>query len=104
MRRRWPTPSRRDHTLADSTRRRLWLRGAVVSAAATLLLTPVHAFVVATGGGLGVAAVTATVYTAALPAEPVAAREIAELRWLHPGGSASVAPLLRDHVFPALSR
>ncbi|SEF18435.1 8-oxo-dGTP pyrophosphatase MutT, NUDIX family [Jiangella alba] len=48
------------------------------------------------------ASVTATVYTATLPAPPVAAREIAELRWLHPAGAAAVAPLLRDHVFPAL--
>ncbi|WP_232827640.1 NUDIX hydrolase [Jiangella endophytica] len=49
------------------------------------------------------ASVTATVYTAGLPAAPVAAREIAELRWLHPAAAVvAVAPLLRDHVFPAL--
>ncbi|TDD94803.1 NUDIX hydrolase [Jiangella asiatica] len=50
------------------------------------------------------AGVAATVYTASLPAPPVAAREIAELRWMHPAhDGADVAPLLRDHVFPALA-
>ncbi|WP_239456577.1 NUDIX hydrolase [Nocardioides solisilvae] len=44
-----------------------------------------------------------TVYTAALPAEPVAAGEIAELRWtpmdrLHD----DLAPMLEEHVIPAL--
>jgi len=52
--------------------------------------------------------VESSVFTAALPGEPVAAAEIAELRWLDPVAVAAgevevpLAPLLRDHVLPAL--
>lgn len=46
----------------------------------------------------------ATVYTAALPGEPHAAREIAELRWTPLATPpADLAPLLIRHVVPALA-
>ncbi|WP_341926858.1 precorrin-6y C5,15-methyltransferase (decarboxylating) subunit CbiE [Nocardioides psychrotolerans] len=52
--------------------------------------------------------VESSVFTADLPGEPHAAAEIAELLWLDPGAVARgevdvpLAPLLRDHVLPAL--
>lgn len=46
----------------------------------------------------------ATVYTAALTGIPIAAAEIAELRWSDPADPlGDLAPLLRDRVIPALS-
>ncbi len=50
------------------------------------------------------AVVDATVLLAVHRGEPVAAAEIAETRWLDPDGGEPVAlaPLLRDHVLPAL--
>ena len=52
--------------------------------------------------------VDSTVFTADLSGDPVAAGEIAELRWLDPQDAAGlagpdIAPLLRDHVLPALA-
>jgi len=51
--------------------------------------------------------VDSTVFTAPLVGEPHVSGEIEELRWLDPadldGFGAPVAPLLRDHVLPALS-
>lgn len=50
------------------------------------------------------AVLEATVFTAELTGEPVAAAEIAELRWIEPDATdADLAPLLRDHVLPALA-
>ncbi len=48
--------------------------------------------------------VDSTVFTADLPAVPVASGEIAELRWVDPDDLDGVhlAPLLRDHVLAAL--
>lgn len=47
--------------------------------------------------------VESTVFTAALPAEPVAAAEIEELRWMRLDDEYDdLAPLLVDHVLPAL--
>ncbi|WP_309649073.1 precorrin-6y C5,15-methyltransferase (decarboxylating) subunit CbiE [Nocardioides sp.] len=52
--------------------------------------------------------VESSVFTADLPGEPRAAAEIAELLWLDPAAVARgevdvpLAPLLRDHVLPAL--
>ncbi|QCW51162.1 NUDIX domain-containing protein [Nocardioides dongxiaopingii] len=51
--------------------------------------------------------VDSTVFTADLPGVPAAAGEIAELRWVDPAdpgdvGDVRLAPLLRDHVLPAL--
>jgi 8-oxo-dGTP diphosphatase len=45
-----------------------------------------------------------TVFTAALPAEPRAAAEIAELRWMSLDGEGheDLAPMLEHHVLPAL--
>lgn len=50
--------------------------------------------------------VDSTVFTADLPGTPVAAGEIAELRWVDPAAldATPLAPLLRDHVLPALRR
>ncbi|UFU02014.1 NUDIX domain-containing protein [Ruania suaedae] len=49
--------------------------------------------------------VDASVYTAELPGEPTAAREIAELRWTALAEPpADLAPLLARHVVPALLR
>ncbi|QOR69532.1 NUDIX domain-containing protein [Ruania alkalisoli] len=49
--------------------------------------------------------VAASVYTAALPGEPAAAAEIAELRWTSLADPpADLAPLLARHVLPALIR
>lgn len=46
----------------------------------------------------------ATVFTAALTGIPVAAAEIAELRWSSPADPfGDLAPLLRDRVIPALT-
>ena len=50
--------------------------------------------------------VQSTVFTATLSDEPVAAREIAELRWvgLHEGARHDdLAPLLEHHVLPVLA-
>ncbi|SEE31322.1 NUDIX hydrolase [Ruania alba] len=47
--------------------------------------------------------VDATIFTAALPGEPRAAREIAELRWTDLRDTPTdLAPLLVRHVVPAL--
>lgn len=48
--------------------------------------------------------VVSTVFTAHLPGTPVAAAEIAELRWMPIAGDdhADLAPLLEHHVLPAL--
>ena len=47
--------------------------------------------------------VVSTVYQAELNAEPVATGEIAELRWsLLDATTSDIAPLLREHVMPAL--
>ena len=44
-----------------------------------------------------------TVYTAALPGEPVVGGEIAELRWTRLDGRYDdLAPMLEQHVIPAL--
>ena len=44
-----------------------------------------------------------TVYLAALPGEPLAAGEIAELRWTALGGDYDdLAPMLEHHVIPLL--
>src|SRR5690606_12606998 len=50
--------------------------------------------------------VSATVFTAPLTRPPAPAREIAESRWIAPGDNGLdtvLAPLLREHVFPALA-
>lgn len=51
--------------------------------------------------------VDSTVFTAPLVGEPSVSGEIEELRWLDPadldGFGAPIAPLLREHVLPALS-
>lgn len=50
--------------------------------------------------------VDSTVFTAEPTGEPVAAAEIAELRWVDPDDETSwppLAPLLRDHVLVALA-
>ncbi|WP_340538087.1 NUDIX hydrolase [Nocardioides sp. GXZ039] len=50
--------------------------------------------------------VDSTVFTAEPTGEPVAAAEIAELRWVDPDDEAiwpPLAPLLRDHVLVALA-
>ncbi|MBB5433856.1 NUDIX hydrolase [Nocardiopsis composta] len=50
--------------------------------------------------------VSATVFTAPLTRLPAPAREIAESRWIAPGDTGLdtvLAPLLREHVFPALA-
>ncbi|WP_244929040.1 NUDIX domain-containing protein [Nocardioides sp. W7] len=45
-----------------------------------------------------------TVFTADLTGTPSASAEIAELRWIEPDATdADLAPLLRDHVLPALA-
>ena len=50
------------------------------------------------------AVLESTVFTAELTGEPVAAAEIEELRWVAPDArDADLAPLLRDHVLPALA-
>lgn len=50
------------------------------------------------------AVLESTVFTAALTGEPVAAAEIEELRWVQPDATdPDLAPLLRDHVLPALA-
>jgi 8-oxo-dGTP diphosphatase len=48
--------------------------------------------------------VVSTVFTADLPSAPVAAAEIAELRWMHIADHhhEDLAPLLAHHVLPAL--
>ncbi len=47
--------------------------------------------------------IVSTVYRAELPGEPRAIGEIAELRWTPLDASAAdLAPLLREHVLPAL--
>lgn len=47
--------------------------------------------------------VSSTVYRAPLPGEPRPAGEIAEIRWSPVDAvSGDLAPLLRDHVLPAL--
>lgn len=49
------------------------------------------------------AVLESTVFTAELTGTPVAAGEIEELRWVAPDATdADLAPLLRDHVLPAL--
>ncbi|MFC4786425.1 NUDIX domain-containing protein [Nocardioides sp. MAHUQ-72] len=53
------------------------------------------------------AMVDGTVFTADLPGSPVASAEIAEVRWIDPSApdpSLPLAPLLRVHVLPALTR
>lgn len=48
--------------------------------------------------------IEATVFSAPLDQTPVAAAEIAEIRWFDQQDvSAVLAPLLRDHVFPILT-
>ncbi|MFO7690358.1 MAG: NUDIX domain-containing protein [Cryobacterium sp.] len=49
--------------------------------------------------------VDATIYVSADVIAPVASGEIDELRWVHPteAGTASLAPLLREWIFPALA-
>jgi precorrin-6Y C5,15-methyltransferase (decarboxylating) len=50
------------------------------------------------------AVLESTVFTAELTGTPVADGEIEELRWVEPGArDAELAPLLRDHVLPALA-
>lgn len=50
------------------------------------------------------AVLESTVFTAELTGEPVAAAEIAELRWVEPDATdPDLAPLLRDHVLPVLA-
>lgn len=47
--------------------------------------------------------VNGTIFYAPLLGEPAPAREIAELRWYDRSATApELAPLLRDHIFPAL--
>ncbi|MEX5294482.1 DUF4031 domain-containing protein [Kocuria sp. CPCC 205268] len=73
------------------------------------LLRPLGQFVAPAANEAGTW-VRCTVYTARLPGRPVPLAEIAELRWLpldgeHPSAlPPDLAPLLRDHVIPALRR
>lgn len=66
-------------------------------------LTPLGAFEAAAANELDTL-VIATVFSAPLDRAPVAAAEIAELRWVDPRDAPdTLAPLLRDHVFPQLT-
>lgn len=49
--------------------------------------------------------VSAAVFTSAQVVSPVPDAEIAEVRWVDPAapGDTALAPLLRDHIFPALA-